>query len=683
MIQPVTHSERALVYAPTGRDSQVACAVLQEAGFQAEAQADLVELCREIAAGAGLAVMADEALLHADLRPLVDTLTQQEPWSDFPIILLTRRGGGPEKNPAAARLAELLGNVTFLERPFHPTTLISLIRTAVRGRRRQYDARSTLSELRQNEQTLRTALTAGRLGSWVLDVEARALFASVTCKSHYGRTKDQHFGYDDLLLAIHPDDRPRMQSQVAASLKTGDDYGIEYRIVWPDGSIHWVDMRGRTLKSAEGVVVQMAGVSSDITARKNADAERERLMQELAEREAELSRLAGTLEQRVQERTRQLQESEMALRQIQKMETMGQLTGGVAHDFNNLLMAVMGNLDLLRKLHGQDARSQRLIDGALQGAQRGAALTQRMLAFARQQDLQTHALDLKTLILGIRDLLERSLGPQFALTLDLAEGLPPVEVDGNQIELAILNLVINARDAMPDGGPIRVIADLPQTIPVSLAVGKYARVAVVDCGTGMNPETLGKAIEPFFSTKGVGKGTGLGLSMVHGLAVQQGGLFELTSAEGEGTTATLWLPVAIQPIAAPMAETAKASPTAGRSTILVVDDDMLIAMATVDMLEDLGHTVLEANSGPSALKILQSDARIDAMMTDHAMPGMTGTELAERARQLRPGLPILLATGYADLPSGQKSELPRLAKPYMQDALKTEIDRLLQVAQTC
>ena len=256
------------------------------------------------------------------------------------------------------------------------------------------------------------------------------------------------------LQSVHPDDRAEMQRRVEASIATGKDYAIEYRNVWPDGSIHWVDIRGRAIRTSQGIVAQMAGVSSDITERKIAENERESLLSELAWREQELSSLAETLEHRVEERTRQLQESETALRQVQKMEVMNQLTGGVAHDFNNLLMAVMGNLDLLRKHLGEDPRSARLIEGALQGAQRGAALTQRMLAFARQQDLQTHALDLKKLVTDIRELLVRTLGPQFELKLHLSDDLPPAEVDGNQIELAILNLVINARDAMPGGGLI-------------------------------------------------------------------------------------------------------------------------------------------------------------------------------------------------------------------------------------
>jgi signal transduction histidine kinase/CheY-like chemotaxis protein len=533
---PGSASINTIIWAPLGRDAEIASKLVREIGLPASTVLSIDGLVSAVRTGAGLAIISDEAIIATDLRPLTNVLADQPAWSDFPIILLTRHGGAPERNPSAAFLADLLGNVSFLERPFHPTTLASVVKSAVRSRKRQYEARAMLGELKL---------------------------------------------------------------------------------------------------------------------------------------------LAENLETRVDERTNQLKKSEAALRQIQKMEVVGQLTGGIAHDFNNLLMAIVGNLDLLRKRHASDARSSRLIAGALQGAERGAKLTQRMLAFARQQDLQKQPINLEKLMLGMEDLLERSLGPLFELKIVVQGSLPPADLDSNQIELAILNLVINARDAMPDGGVITVTADYPPTVPSGLQPGRYVRIQVSDCGVGMSPETLTKAIEPFFSTKEVGRGTGLGLSMVHGLAIQHGGLFELSSEEHVGTTATLWLPAATTDPTPLTAEREVESSRVKAGTILVVDDDALIAMATVDMLEDLGHTVIEAHSGREALEIIGSGRKIDVMMTDHAMPGMTGMELAELVRDNLPDLPILLATGYAELPAKSKFDLPRISKPYAQDVLKRELEKLL------
>ena len=624
-------SERAIILAPNGRDSQIARLILEEAGFPADVRADLPGLCEELDKGAGLAIIAYEAIDSADLRPLAMFLERQPSWSDFPIILLMRHGGGPERNPAAAKFAEILGNVNFIERPFHPTTLASVVRTAVRSRRRQYEARARLEDLSEGEQRLQTALKAGRLGSWALDVEGMVLNASKCCHARFGRAPQDSFSYSDLRASVHPDDRARIQAALEHTLRTGDDYAIEHRNVWPDGTVHWVDVRARALRNTIGEVNQLIGVSSDITARKTSELEQEVLLGELASERKALSDLTQTLERRVQERTAELtvevaarERAQEQLLQSQKMETVGQLTGGVAHDFNNLLTAVMGNLELLRKRLPDDPRAQRLIEGAIKGAERGSSLTQRMLAFARQQQLKTSSADMASLLAGMEDLLQRTLGPRIALRLQASAGLPTAQVDTNQIELAILNLAINARDAMPDGGTLSISVDKEQVgAEKNLRERSYLRVQVSDTGSGMDAATLKKAVEPFFSTKPPGKGTGLGLSMVHGLAVQLGGLLELSSEVGKGTTATLWLPIATK--LSPVEEPAVLHVTPGRlATILVVDDDPLIAMITVSMLEDLGHTVIEANSPQHALKILEAGQAVDLIMTDQAMPGMTG-----------------------------------------------------------
>jgi signal transduction histidine kinase/CheY-like chemotaxis protein len=677
-------SERAVILAPKGRDAAVAAALIREAGYHAQSCDDLPALLGEIEEGAGLAVIADEAIKTADLRSLVNWLNDQPPWSDFPIILLTHQGGGPERNPDAARIGQALGNVTFLERPFHPTTLVSIVGSAVRGRRRQYEARAILADLTESGKLLQTALTAGQLGAWELQLPDLVFEASATCKTAFGRDVEGPFTYQDLERAVHPDDRARRDESVTRTFEQGHDYNIEFRNIWPDGSLHWVDVRGRPVYRPDGSIKSLVGVCSDITARKTAEIDRETLVAQLAAERTALAELTATLEQRVEERSADLikavtarEKAQEQLRQAQKMETIGQLTGGVAHDFNNLLMAVMGNLDLLRKRLPDDPRLQRLVEGAMQGAERGASLTQRLLAFARQQDLRAVSVDLRALIEGMVDLLERSLGPRVELRLDIPQGLPPARIDANQLELAILNLAINARDAMPDGGRIYIgVAEYHAKGDAVLVPGRYLKLSVADTGSGMPPEILKRAIEPFFSTKQVGKGTGLGLSMVHGLAVQLGGTLQLTSTAGKGTCATLVLPVAT---VAP--ETESAAPPAEKikrkAVILFVDDDPLIAMSTVEMLEDLGHRVIGANSGQRALDILKSDQPLDLMVTDHMMPGMTGLELAAASREVRPSLPVLLATGYAELPEGTQLDLPRLAKPYHQDQLRDQLDQLL------
>ncbi len=384
----------------------------------------------------------------------------------------------------------------------------------------------------------------------------------------------------------------------------------------------------------------------------------------------------------ITERRRAQQELDIArqaLLQSQKLDAIGQLTGGVAHDFNNLLMAVMGSLELLKKrLPADDAKAAALYQNAMLGAQRGAALTQRMLAFARKQDLQLEGVDVCDLVSGMSGLLQRSAGPAVEVDNKLCEGLPPAYTDANQLETALLNLVVNARDAMPHGGTITLAAShetLPETSPTGLLAGDYIRICVSDQGHGMDEATLARATEPFYTTKGVGKGTGLGLSMVHGLAEQSGGRLVLKSKVGEGTIVEIWLPQADAPGADRSSPDALPPDTlmSRPLTILAVDDDGLVLTNTIAMLEDLGHRAISAESGAQALEILASET-VDLVITDHVMPQMTGLQLAAEVRKAYPELPIILATGYAEAPAGAGEGVPRLAKPYTQ----VELARLLR-----
>ena len=520
-------SERVLILAPQGRDAEVAVAMLAEAGVAGAAVGSIIELVGELRHGAGVGVVTEESLTGTDVRALSDWLDEQAEWSDFPFVLLTQRGGGLERNPDAARSLELLGNVTFLERPFHPTTFVSLVQSALRGRRRQYEARSRLEELNQ---------------------------------------------------------------------------------------------------------------------------------------------LAADLERRVEQRTAEHAAAVAQLHEAQKLETLGQLTGGVAHDFNNLLTPITGALDLLqRKYADGDPRTARLLANAIQAANRAKTLLQRLLGFARRQALRTEAVDITALVVGMHDLIASSVGPEIELKLRAPPGLPAAMVDPNQLELAILNLTVNARDAMPDGGPLTILADEVAMGPGSdprLKPGLYVRLSVIDAGVGMDADTRARAIEPFYSTKEFGHGTGLGLSMVHGLAAQLGGGFALTSAPGQGTRVDLYLPVAAEGAAArPRAVAEAVAPMGRRLSILLADDEEIVRIATAELIRDLGHEVAEAESGAEALARLEAGLKIDVLITDYLMPGMNGGALARKVAEGRPDIPVLLITGYTGS-TEDALHLPRLAKPF-------------------
>jgi signal transduction histidine kinase/CheY-like chemotaxis protein len=537
-------SERALILAPVGRDSAVACAMLGEAGIAAAACRDLSSLVADLSLGAGFVLVTEEALIPSDLRARRAWIDGQPEWSDLPFVLLTSRGGGLERNPAAERFLDLLGNVTFLERPFHPTTLVSVARSALRGRRRQYEARARLESLAASQR--------------------------------------------DLTLANE------------------------------------------------------------------------------------------TLEARVDERTREHESALAQLHEAQKLETLGQLTGGVAHDFNNLLTPIIGSLDLLRRRAPPADKSHRHIDMALQAASRAATLVQRLLAFARRQDLQPRSVDILALLQGMEDLIRKSVGPMVEVIVDCPTELPPARIDPNQLELAILNLALNARDAMAGGGRLSISASAELVGPGQLlAPGPYLRVEIKDTGVGMDSVTLGHAVEPFFSTKGVGRGTGLGLSMVHGLCAQLGGTLHLRSKPGQGTTAEMWLPAATEPAGRDEIEQAPLVVARRAATILLVDDEDIVRRATADMLSDIGYVVVEAASGAEALRLVRDGAACDAVVSDYLMPGMNGVDLIRHLRELAPELPAMLISGYSTIAEGSGSELPRLAKPFRQADLARSVAQLL------
>jgi PAS domain S-box-containing protein len=429
------------------------------------------------------------------------------------------------------------------------------------------------------------------------------------------------------------------------------------------GALVTIDFQISPLRDSEGTITHL--IPSGV------------VVEERVRAEAELRRLNAELEQRVATAIAEREQAQEALRQSQKLEAMGQLTGGVAHDFNNLLSPIIGGLDLLQRRGVGDERTQRTIGGALASAERAKTLVQRLLAFARRQPLQPTPVDLNNLVAGMAELVASTSGPRVKVRVELPPEMPPVKADPNQLEMAILNLAVNARDAMPDGGSLTISAFAEDIAPgnrLKLKAGRYVRLCVADTGVGMDEAVLARAIEPFFSTKGIGKGTGLGLSMVHGLAAQLGGGIEIRSRPGVGTNIELYLPVAdaLLPSRAGRSNQEVASQT---GTALLVDDEELVRASTADMLGDLGYRVIEAASAEDALKRL-GEAHVDVVVTDHLMPGMTGTELAREVQERRPGVPVLVISGYADV-DGIAPHLPRLTKPFRQADLAASLAAML------
>ncbi|MGU9857221.1 ATP-binding protein [Pseudomonas sp. LF245] len=548
-------SERAIILAPMGRDGSLALMMLKEAGYSGIVASDLGALCEALEQGAGLVIVAAEALLGVELEPLLEILHQQPAWSDLPIVLMTHHGGSGQNG--SSQLSPLLGNVTFLERPFHPVTLISQVSTALRGRRRQYEARDRLIDLSESELRLQ-----------------------------------------------------------------------------------------RTLE---------------------------------------------TLEQQVEERTAQLRHNEDALRQSQKMEAVGQLTGGIAHDFNNMLTGIIGSLELLRRRvsRGKLDDLDSLIDLGVTSANRAAGLTHRLLAFSRRQSLDSKPVELNTLVSAMGELLQRSINESIALDMRLADGLWTAEADPNQLESALLNLVINARDAMPSGGGLTVETGNRHLDSVftaaygTLKPGDYVELSVSDTGCGIPESVMGRVFDPFFTTKPIGQGTGLGLSMIYGFARQSHGHVTIHSVVGKGTTVSLFLPRFAGQIVADDVVNPTLLPFANAGeTVLIVEDDPAVRVLVSAVLKELGYGFVEAGDADTAVPIIESDQRIDLLISDVGLPGMNGRQLAEIGRQIRPELKVLFITGYAEHAAVRGGFLDPgmqlITKPFTFDLLTAKVREMIK-----
>ncbi len=507
-----------------------------------------------------------------------------------------------------------------------------------------HERRVAVAALIESEVRFREIADQAPIPMWVTALDRTRAFVNKAYVTFLGTSEEEARRFDWRTI-IHPDDGPRLLAESLAGEASLKPFALEGRYRGADGRWTWLRSESNPRFDAAGELAGFIGVAFDITIAKEAQ---------------------SRLEEQVAARTAELETAQAALRQSQKLESMGQLTGGVAHDFNNLLTPIVGALDLLQRRGLDDPRLERLVGGAQQSAERARVLVQRLLAFARRQPLKPVPVDLAKLIGGMRELLASTVGPRVTVKVDIEAGLPCVLADPNQLEMAILNLGVNARDAMPEGGTLFVAAALCDAGSCGTGDGNCVRLCVRDTGAGMDEETRTRAIEPFFSTKGVGRGTGLGLSMVHGLAAQQGGRLEIESEPGAGTRVLLYLPSTIEAAAPAPAPAARQDDGAGR--VLLVDDEPLVRAATADMLTDLGYNVIEAESAEAALLLLEAGTTVSALVTDHLMPGMSGTELARVAAERTPPLPALIISGFAEA-EGVASALPSLSKPFKRDDL--------------
>jgi PAS domain S-box-containing protein len=540
----------------------------------------------------------------------------------------------------------------------------------------------------ENIQRVQLALAAGAiLGTWFWDLPSDRFTVDEPFAQTFGL--DPALGrvglpLEQVIANVHPDDKPGLAAAIDEAITRGGAYAHQYRVRRADGRYYWIEANGRVDHAPDGTPLSFPGVLVDVEGRRAIEAERDRAA-------AELRALTDTLEQRIAERTAELLHAEEQLRQSQKMEAVGQLTGGLAHDFNNLLTGITGSLELLstRIEQGRLADMERYVGAAQGAARRAAALTHRLLAFSRRQTLDPKPTDVNRLVGGMEELIRRTVGPAIDIEVVGAAGVWSTLVDPNQLENALLNLCINARDAMPGSGRLTIETanrwlDERAARERDLAPGQYVALCVSDTGSGMSADVVAKAFDPFFTTKPIGQGTGLGLSMIYGFTRQSGGQARIYSEVGKGTTVCLYLPRHLGDAHAVDTTSHLAdAPRAERGeTVLVVDDEPTVRMLVMEVLEELGYAAIEAADGASGLQVLQSDTRIDLLVTDVGLPGgMNGRQMADASRVRRPGLKVLFITGYAEnavVGNGHlEAGMHVMTKPFGMEALATRIKELI------
>ena len=664
--------EFILILAPKGRDAEVIKTVLQRGNVECGTCENLISLTARLDHDLGAVVVTEECLYGPSVASLHAWGAKQPAWSDLPFIILTVKRTGIRSEKAAAVLDQL-GNVILLERPINAETLMSAVRVALRGRRRQYQARSLLMEreetasklqslnsgleqsvlertreLEAARDTLAFALDSAELGSWDIDLTTNAARHSLHFDRIFGRNSiTDTVGRSIILDHVIAQDRAAVEAAFNQAIDTGR-LDLDCRIRAAE-AVRWIAIKGR-VEYADKRPYRMAGIVMDTTSRR---------------------------------------ETEEALHQSQKMEAIGQLTGGVAHDFNNLLTVIVGSLDMLIRRPDRAERVARLAEAAMTAARRGERLTQQLLAFSRRQLLHPQTVNPNRLLLEFKALASRAAGEAIELEFELDPAIHPIRVDPAQFESAVLNLIVNARDAMPNGGRIRITTQAlrqstSDVVGQAVSPGRYVMVSVADDGVGMSSDTLRRVFEPFFTTKDVGKGSGLGLAQVYGFARSAGGHVKIESELGNGTEVRLYFPASTEPLSAEVPLSSRKVPLRqaadGETILLVEDDEQVLAMA-VESLEELRYRVMVARNAREALQHLKGLERIDILFSDVVMPGgMNGAQLDVEARRLRPELKVLLTSGYV---AGQEADhgigvdLPVLNKPYRREELARQLQVIL------
>jgi PAS domain S-box-containing protein len=686
-----------LICAPFGRDAESVAPLLRERKYDVVVCLNVADVATKIGDHVGVVLLTEEALKGGS-NELKVALDAQPSWSDIPFVLLATQRTGRTPNARLSQLAlfDLASNSVVLERPLGKASLFSAIASAMRLRQKQFQMRDRLVELNESEAQLRLATTAGGIGIWDFDPRTGQLRWDERCKTMFGLSPDAEITYEASFLAgLHPDDRDRCDMAVRRALDPGGsgEVNIEYRTIGvEDGIERSIVAKGGTLFEGD-IPVRFIGTVVDISERKKTETALANSESALRVERLAIEDLNRTLEARVAQRTDELERemtargfAEDALRQSQKMEAIGQLTGGIAHDFNNMLTGIIGGINLAKRriAAGNTQDVDRFMDAATDSAHRAAALIARLLAFSRRQTLDAKPLDVRAQLEATRELLDRTLPETIEVEVRTDKDIGYVIADANQLESALLNLSINARDAMPDGGRLTIAAvreAIGDENNLGLRPGEFILVKVQDTGVGMPPEVIEKVFEPFFTTKPIGQGTGLGLSMIYGFAQQSGGTVSIASEPGHGTTIMLYLPAADgahendgPAVRAPIVE-------GQGQTVLVVEDDDAVRLLICEVLSDLSYRVIQVADADAAIELLAGGRRIDFMVSDVGLPSMNGRQLAEVARRFRPDLPILFVTGYAENAATKAgflgTNMDMISKPFAVETLAEKISELM------